>query len=226
MKTGSVVDDWDPIPLSCLSQAGFCLRRAALITNERVWAESADTIKGRLEHERVHTQRVERRGNSAKLYEFPVYSRELGIAGKCDCIEAEADPQGCRISALDYPVALYPVEYKHGKLREEREYEIQLCAQAMCLEEMFSARIRCGAIFYTTSHRRYPIEFTEELRNSVKETIRKVESLRHSFSIPSAEYGTKCKACSLREYCMPGARRSASDYCAQMRMEAVEEDKL
>ena len=141
------MDDWDPIPLSRLSHAGFCLRRAALLTNEQVWSESADTAKGRSEHERVHTQRIERRGDSAKLYEFPVYSHTLGVAGKCDCIEAEADIRGCRIPALDFPVRLYPVEYKHGKLRAEQEYEIQLCAQAMCLEEMFQTHITEGTIY-------------------------------------------------------------------------------
>ena len=135
------MDDWDPIPLSRLSHAGFCLRRAALLTNELLWAENADTAKGRAEHEKVHTQRIERRGDTAKLYEFPVFSKALGISGKCDCIEVEAYEHGCTIPAVDFPVVLFPIEYKHGKLREEEEYEIQLCAQAMCLEEMFQTRI-------------------------------------------------------------------------------------
>ena len=215
------MDDWEPILLSSLSHAGFCLRRATLLTNERVWVESADTAKGRAEHERVHTQRIERRGNSAKLFEFPVYSHALGVTGKCDCIEAEADPLGCRIPALDFPARLYPVEYKHGKLRAEKEYEIQLCAQAMCLEEMFNTHIPEGAIYYITSHRRYAVALTEELRSLVKETIQKIDSLRRSFSVPPAEYGAKCKACSIREYCLPGVQRSASDYCAQLRSEAM-----
>lgn len=218
------MDDWDPIPLSRLSHAGFCLRRAALLTNEQVWSESADTAKGRAEHERVHTQRVERRGDSAKLYEFPVYSNALGIVGKCDCIEAEADPHGCHVPALDFPARLYPVEYKHGKLRAEQEYEIQLCAQAMCLEEMFQTHISEGAIYYITSHRRYPVSLTERLRNLVKETIREIESFRRSFSIPPAEPGAKCKACSLRDHCLPGVQPSALSYCTQLRREALEED--
>ena len=218
------MDDWDPIPLSRLSHAGFCLRRAALLTNEQVWSESADTAKGRAEHERVHTQRVERRGDSAKLYEFPVYSHALGIAGKCDCIEAEADPHGCHVPALDFPARLYPVEYKHGKLRAEQEYEIQLCAQAMCLEEMFQTHISEGAIYYITSHRRYPVSLTERLRNLVKETIREIEAFRRSFSIPPAERGAKCKACSLRDHCLPGVQPSALSYCTQLRREALEED--
>ncbi len=218
------MDDWGPISLSRLSHAGFCLRRAALLTNEQVWAESADTAKGRSEHERVHTQRIERRGDSAKLYEFPVYSHALGVAGKCDCIEAEADPLGCRIPALDFPVRLYPVEYKHGKLRAEKEYEIQLCAQAMCLEEMFNTHIPEGAIYYITSHRRYTVALTDELRSLVKETIRQVDLLRRSFSVPPAEYAAKCKACSIREHCLPGVQHSALGYCTQLRNEALEEE--
>lgn len=225
-RNGSDMDDWDPIPLSRLSQAGFCLRRAALLTNEQVWVESADTAKGRAEHERVHTQRIERRGNSAKLYEFPVFSRTLGVAGKCDCVEAEEDSRGCHIPALDFPVRLYPVEYKHGKLRSEREYEIQLCAQAMCLEEMFQAQIPEGAIYYITSHRRYSVPLTAELRGLVKETIQRVESFRRSFLIPPAEYGTKCKACSLNEKCLPNVQQSASGYCMQMRKEAMYEEDI
>ena len=222
-KTGSAVDDWDPIPLSRLSHAGFCLRRAALLTNEQIWAESADTAKGRAEHERVHTQRIERRGDSAKLYEFPVFSEILGVAGKCDCIEAEAAPDGCRIPALCFPARLYPIEYKHGKLRAEREYEIQLCAQAMCLEEMFQTEIPEGAIYYITSHRRYVVPFTAELRALVRETIRKIDAFRRSFSVPPAELGAKCKACSLREHCLPDVQRSAADSCMQLRKEAMEE---
>ena len=224
MKAGSIVDDREPILLSQLSHAGFCLRRAALLINEQVWSENAATAKGRAEHERVHTQRVERRRDSAKLFEFPVFSHCLGIVGKCDCIEAKASSDGCHIPALDFPVTLYPVEYKHGKLRSEQEYEIQLCAQAMCLEEMFQTQIPEGAIYYITSHRRCPVLLTEELRDLVRETIQKIESFRHSFSTPPAEYGPKCKACSLMDYCRPKVQQSASDYCTQLRKEAIEEN--
>lgn len=220
------MDEWEPIPLSQLAHAGFCLRRAALLTNERVWSENADTAKGRSEHERVHTQRIERRGDSAKLYEFPVFSKTLGVAGKCDCIEAESSPEGCLIPALDFPVRLYPVEYKHGVLRSEREYEMQLCVQAMCLEEMFHTRIPEGAIYYITSHRRYPVPLTEELRGLVKETIGKIESFRRSFTIPPAECGAKCRACSLREHCQPDVQQSALGYCTQLRKEAMEEEAI
>lgn len=220
------MDEWDAIPISLISHAGYCLRRAALLTNERLWSESADTAKGRSEHVRVHTQRIEHRGDSAKLYEFPVYSHTLGIGGKCDCIEAISDPKGAFIPDLNFPAKLYPVEYKHGKLRSELEYELQLCAQAMCLEEMFDTHIPQGDIFYITSHRRYPVSLTEELRELVKETIRKIESLRRTFYIPPAEYGAKCRACSLKELCQPNVRQSAATYCNELHNEAMRNEAL
>lgn len=155
-KAGLPVDDeQEYLPLSWLSQADYCLRRAALLLNERVWVENVETAKGRAEHERVHTQRVERRGDFVKLYENSVFSDKLQISGKCDCIEAIRDKAGCMIPAVDFPVRLLPVEYKHGKLRDESEYKIQLCAQAMCLEEMYHTIIPTGALFFITAHRRW-----------------------------------------------------------------------
>ena len=208
------MDDWDPIPLSRLSHAGCCLRRAARLTKEQVWSESADTAKGRAEHERVHTQRVERRGDSAKLYEFPVYSHALGIAGKCDCIEAEADPHGCHVPALDFPARLYPVEYKHGKLRAEQEYEIQLCAQAMCLEEMLCCDIPEGALFYGEPRRREPVVFTEELRQEVRQCAAEMRDLYRRGRTPMPKRAKRCNACSLKEVCLPGLPKLAktADY--------------
>lgn len=96
-KAGLPVDDeQEYLPLSWLSQADYCLRRAALLLNERVWVENVETAKGRAEHERVHTQRVERRGDFVKLYENSVFSDEMQISGKCDCIEAVRDEKAAR----------------------------------------------------------------------------------------------------------------------------------
>lgn len=217
------MDDWEAIPLSRLSHAGYCLRRAALLTNEQLWNENAETAKGREEHKRVHTSRIERRGETLALYEYDVFSKALNIGGKCDCIEAVRDPSGCRIPASEFPVRLYPVEYKHGKVREEEEYELQLCAQAMCLEEMYQTEIPEGAIFYISSHRRKPVVFTEELRKKVLETVRQIEDIRRNFRIPAAETGPKCKRCSLRELCLPDANRTAKAYCKKLANEAMED---
>lgn len=214
--------DAEYLPLSYLSQLGYCPRRVGLLLNERVWLESADTAKGRREHESVHTRRIERRGRELKLFEYPVASNDLGVSGKCDLIEAQEDPAGCRIPAVDFPVLLYPVEYKHGKLRDEQEYEIQLCAQAMCLEEMYHTTIAEGAIFYISSHRRQRVVLDEPLRRLVLETAKELHHIRESLSVPVARYSEKCKRCSLLEYCMPAVGHSARAYCQKLAQEAKE----
>lgn len=96
-RAGSMRDEENELLLSQLTHAGYCLRRAALVMNEQLWRESSDTAKGRMEHEKVHTQRVERRGDHIKLYEYDVFSETMGVRGKCDCIEAERDEHGCLI---------------------------------------------------------------------------------------------------------------------------------
>lgn len=221
MRVGlPVYDDIEYIPLSTLSQASYCLRRAALLLNEQVWIENTETAKGRAEHERVHTQRVERRGEHIKLFEYPVFSDSMHLNGKCDCVEADYSPEGCILPSLDFPVKLYPVEYKHGTVRKENEYEIQLCAQAMCLEEMYGTSITEGAIFYISSHERFPVKLDENLRQKVRKTMEVVSELRNGFLLPRATESAKCKRCSLNEYCMPKTKNSAIKYCEQIKNEA------
>lgn len=216
------MDEQEYLPLSWLSQVCYCPRRAALLLNERLWEESSDTAKGRSEHRRVHTQRVEKRGDSLKLYEFTVFSDCLALLGKCDCIEASRDENGCRIPAAEFPVRLYPVEYKHGTVRDEEEYQIQLCAQALCLEEMFGIKIPEGALFFISSHRRVPIVLDESLRTRTKELAATLWKIRHSLTVPTAQYSAKCRRCSLRELCMPRVKTSAQNYLLQLKAEALE----
>ena len=216
------LNDPEYLPLSYLSQMGYCPRRVSLLLNEQVWLESADTAKGRKEHENVHTQRIERRGQEIKLFEYAVFSDVLGVSGKCDLIEARQDPSGCRIPPVAFPVRLYPVEYKHGKLRDEQEYNIQLCAQAMCLEEMYHTTIPEGAIFYLSSHRRQTVVLDEPLRQLVRETAKELHRIRKALSVPTARHSEKCRRCSLLEYCMPDVRQSARAYCQQLAEEAKE----
>lgn len=218
--------DLEYLPLSYLSQLDYCPRRVGLLLNERIWLESADTAKGRKEHESVHTQRIERRGSQIKLYEYSVFSDVLGIMGKCDLIEAEESSSGCKIPGVDFSVCLYPVEYKHGKVRDEQEYNIQLCAQAMCLEEMYHTTISEGAIFYISSHRRQTVLLDSKLRNMVITTAEKLHGIRETLSVPPAEYSQKCKRCSLLEYCMPCTSQSAKIYCEQLAKQAKEEESI
>ena len=184
----SPMDEQEYLPLSWLSQVCYCPRRAALLLNERLWEESSDTAKGRSEHQRVHTQRVEKRGDYLKLYEFTVFSDRLSLLGKCDCIEAVRDENGCHIPAADFPVQLYPVEYKHGTVRQEEEYQIQLCAQAMCLEEMFHTTIPEGALFFISSHRRVPVVLDESLRLRTEAMADALWDIRHRLTVPAAQY--------------------------------------
>ncbi len=214
------MDDREYLPLSYLSQIGYCPRRAGLLLNERLWAESADTAKGRAEHARVHTQRIERRGESLKLYEYTVFSDRLSVLGKCDCVEAVRDDAGCRIPAADFPVSLYPVEYKHGSVREEEEYQVQLCAQAMCLEEMFHTAIPQGALFFISAHRRLPVLFDAALRRRTEQLAQELADIRRRLTVPPAQYSAKCRRCSLRELCMPRVRHSAAAYLLRLGEEA------
>ena len=215
------MDEQEYLPLSWLSQVCYCPRRAALLLNERLWEESVDTAKGRSEHQRVHTQRVEKRGDYLKLYEFTVFSDRLSLLGKCDCIEAVRDENGCHIPAADFPVRLYPVEYKHGTVRQEEEYQIQLCAQAMCLEEMFHTTIPEGALFFISSHRRVPVPLDEALRMRTEAMAAALWDIRHRLTVPAAQYSAKCRRCSLRELCMPKRKLSAKNYLLQLQTEAL-----
>ena len=220
------MDEEEYLPLSWLSQATYCLRRAALLLNERLWMENADTAKGRDEHRRAHERRIERRGDQLKLFEYDVYSEQLRIWGKCDCVEAQRCEPGCRIPAADFPVCLYPVEYKHGSVREEPEYNIQLCAQAMCLEEMYHTHIPSGAIFFITAHRRLEVAFTSELRAKTKTAANALWEIRRTLKVPAAEYGRKCQRCSLKDLCMPKTASFAKAYCQTLAREAQEVEAL
>ena len=220
------MDEEEYLPLSWLSQATYCLRRAALLLNERLWMENADTAKGRDEHRRAHERRIERRGDQLKLFEYDVYSEQLRIWGKCDCVEAQRCEPGCRIPAADFPVCLYPVEYKHGSVREEPEYNIQLCAQAMCLEEMYHTHIPSGAIFFITAHRRLEVAFTSELRAKTKTAANALWEIRRTLKVPAAEYGRKCQRCSLKDLCMPKTASSTKAYCQTLAREAQEVEAL
>lgn len=215
------MDDVEYLPLSWLSQICYCPRRAGFLLNERIWAESRDTAKGRAEHERVHTQRTEKRGDLIKLYEYTVFSDTMQLNGKCDCIEAVRSDDGCCIPAAAFPVQLYPIEYKHGTVRDEEEYKIQLCAQAICLEEMFGAHIPEGALFFISSHRRLAVPLDDDLRDRTRQLARQLHEIRQELSIPAAEYSVKCRRCSLLELCMPKVKASAAAYCRQLCQEAT-----
>lgn len=208
--------DNELLPLSYLSQFGYCPRRCALLLLEQVWIENEYTAAGRMEHERVHTARIERRGNLITLYEFPVFSRDLGVSGLCDCVELHTDINGVNLPFGKDKYMLYPIEYKHGVVRDEREYQIQLCAQAMSLEERYGCVIHDGALFFIDAHRREKVLFTPELRAETKQIAVALFDLSTSAIFPVAKYGPKCKKCSLIEVCQPRVAQSAGTYCSKL----------
>jgi CRISPR-associated exonuclease Cas4 len=213
------------IPLSYLSQYGYCPRRAALLMLEQVWEENEYTASGRAQHERAHAENpIEKRGSLVKLFGHTVYSEKFGLSGKCDCIEAEESPQGCFLPFLTRRYRLFPVEYKHGVVRNERVYRIQLCAQAMCLEEMYGAFIPNGALFFINAHRRDVVEFDADLREKVTHTATMLRRMAEEGHVPAAEYGPRCKKCSLADYCGPKIRRTAKSYCDALLLEVASKE--
>ncbi len=203
-------------PLSWVAQYGYCPRRCGLLGLEQLWSENADTASGRSQHERVHTARQESRGDIIFIYELDIFSHTLGVNGKCDCIEAHADPAGVTLPFADGKFRLYPIEYKHGVVRDEEEYLLQLCAQAMCLEEHFSCTVSEGAIFYIDSHRRFPVELNAPLREKTCETLRSIRAMLDAQELPPAKYSAKCKKCSMLELCRPKLKHSAGAYCGEL----------
>ena len=223
MQSYSAESERELFPLSWLTQYGYCPRRCGLMALEQLWTESADTAAGRAQHERVHTARIERRSGQMNLYELPVFSRSLGVNGKCDCVEALETPDGVELPYGQGRYRLYPVEYKHGVVRDEEEYQIQLCAQAMCLEEQLGCIIPAGAIFYINAHRRDEVALTESLREKTRQTAEAVAELLLCQEVPAPHYSAKCKKCSMREDCQPKLKRSAANYCRDL-WETARED--
>lgn len=176
-----------------------------------------------MQHKRVHTGRVEQRGDAISIYEMPVFSRSLGVNGFCDCVEAHPSLSGVPIPYGEGTYTLYPVEYKHGVVRDEEEYHLQLCAQAICLEERFGGQIPAGAIFFIDAHRRDEVLLSHELRERTWEMAREISDMLDSQKPIPAVYGAKCRKCSLREACQPRIKRSARTYSESLWAEAIKE---
>lgn len=201
------------IPLSYISQYSYCPRRAGLLLLEQQWADSADTVKGSAEHRNVHDLDTKKHSDKTELTEIYVSSFMMGIAGKCDMVEAYPDSGGTVFPFLDEnKYRLYPIEYKHGKLRNEEEYTHQLCAQAMCLEEMYGCKIESGAIFYISSHRKTEVLFTQVLRDKVTEICGELRKMLGCGRVPKPVLTPKCRKCSLAEVCAPEISGSVYRY--------------
>lgn len=209
--------------LSGLKHFVFCRRRWALVHIEQLWDENVLTLDGHYMHERVHDAGfTESRGSVILSRAMPIRSQELQISGECDMVELHRDPSGVPVHGREGTWRLYPVEYKRGKPDERGADEMQLCAQAICLEEMFVTEIPEGAIYYGQTRRRRKVPFSEALRSQVRTALQEMHQLFTRGYTPRAKMTKACKSCSMVELCQPSLskRLSASEYVRR----ALEED--
>jgi CRISPR-associated exonuclease Cas4 len=186
----------DPLPLSALQHFVFCPRQCALIHVEQLWAENTQTERGRQAHERAHGGGTEERDGVRTLRALPLLSRRYGIAGVADVVEVLPD------------ASLRPVEYKSGKVKPRLADEVQLCAQALCLEEMFSVTIAGGFIYHVASRQRREVLFTPALRQAVLDARDGVLELLRTRLVPPPAADDRCQLCSLYDECEPFAPRA------------------
>jgi CRISPR-associated exonuclease Cas4 len=210
----------DLLPLSGLQHIIFCRRQAALIHIEQAWAENLLTAEGRIMHDKVHEGGSESRGDVRVEYAMPLRSLKLGLIAKADVVEFHkvSTPENGQVSKW----VPFPVEYKHGKPKKDNSDKVQLCAQAMCLEEMLDVRIGQGALFYGAIRRREDVVFDDELRQFTQGVAREFHELIAGGATPKAIYSKKCDNCSMYELCLPktvGKNRRIENYLKDMVLE-------
>lgn len=190
--------------LSAISHYSFCPRRCALVHSEQIWSENFFTASGRELHIAVDNGASESRNERRIARSIRLVSRVLGVSGISDVVEFLRDDE-CGVPVLRWQGKWvpYPVEYKRGSAKNDEPYRMQLCAQAICLEEMFGLKIGEGALYLGTTRHRIVVSIDEPLRASTREICQKIHCLLHSEITPHAEFGPHCGKCSLIDECMP-----------------------
>jgi len=202
------MDEDDLLPLSALQHHLFCPRQCALIHVERQWQENRFTAEGRLLHDTVDSGGRDKRGAVRTVRSMPLRSDRLGLAGVADVVELHGPER-----------RPFPVEYKRGRPKAHRADEVQLCAQAICLEEMFDTDIPEGALFYGESRRRFPVALDATLRALTERTAQAVrDMIRDGVTPPPVHEARKCQSCSMLDLCRPkrlGRPPSVADWLAR-----------
>lgn len=209
-------DEDDCLPLSGIQHFAFCPRQYALIHIERLWAENVLTFEGRAMHDRADNPFLfESRGTVLISRSVPLLSRTLGLFGVADVVEFHlcAD-RGAVLDGREGMWMPFPVEYKRGVAKPDDRDMVQLCSQAMCLEEMLGIEVREGALFYGKTRRRQIVAFDDLLRHRVIDLARRMHELYDMGVTPPPKRTTACKRCSLEGYCLPkvAATKSARRY--------------
>lgn len=191
-----------PVPISALQHWSYCPRQCALIHVEQVFSDNVFTSRGQAVHALVDTPGAEREGTVRIERAMPLWCDRLGLVGKADLVEFSADGSA------------YPVEYKHGPRRERRHDELQLAAQAICLEEMTGRPVPCGALFHFSSRRRREVAIDAALRAEVEHATVAVRSLFATPVLPAPANDRRCRHCSLIELCQPAVVAEKDRYAA------------
>ena len=201
----------DLLMLSALQHLLFCPRQCALIHVEQLWTENRLTAEGRILHERVHTAARESRRKIKVEFDMPIRSLQLGLIGRADVVEFRLQEDG-----IWQP---FPVEYKRGRPKKDDSDRVQLCAQAMCLEEMLGKEVAEGALYYGQKKRRVGVEFDQDLRNTVRQAALDLHNLFDAGKTPPPVYSRRCESCSFIETCLPktaGKKGKVRNYMNRM----------
>ena len=205
----------DLVPLSALQHYLFCPRQCALIHLEQIWEESRLTAEGRILHERVDAGGVEKRRDVRRAFGLPIRCLRLGLVGKADVVEFHRQADGGWLP--------YPVEHKRGRRKEEDWDRVQLCAQALCLEEMLGVSVPEGALFYGKEQRREVVAIADALRRETEEVAAAVHRMLAEGRTPPPEYAKKCDSCSLVHSCLPQGVGGRGNRVARYLAAALEE---
>jgi CRISPR-associated exonuclease Cas4 len=215
----------DLLPLSGLQHFVFCARQAALIHLEQTWADDARTVEGTRLHARVHAGDREASDEVWVTRGLHLRSLRLGLVGKADVVEFHRVRQGEEGASLPRVPGRwrpFPVEYKRGQPKSHRADEIQLCAQALCLEEMLGVPVVAGALFYGRTRRRVAVAFDTDLRSLTEDAALRFRRMIAAGATPPPEFGPKCRRCSLLERCQPRvAGRTTTRYLHTLFREAT-----
>jgi len=199
----------DYLLLSGVQHYAFCPRQWALIHIEEQWNENYLTAGGRIMHNKAHDgESVEKRGDLIIFRGLKVHSAVLGISGQCDIVEFHRSEAGIFLRDYNGKWLPYPVEYKRGKTKLDDCDRLQLCAQAVCLEEMLCVKIEDGALFYGEPRRREKVAFTQELRIKLADSVKGMHDLFKRQYTPKAIKRKCCQSCSIKDLCLPGLGKS------------------
>ena len=217
----------DLIPISALQHYVFCPRQWGLIHIEQLWSENRLTAEGRILHDKTHEPQEENRPGIRIVRTLRLGSYRLGITGQADVVEFHRADSGIKLEDIEGFWKSVPVEYKRGKPKIDICDEVQICAQAMCLEEMLKTDIAQGFIFYGKPRKRQQVDFTDTLRKQTKMIIEELHKLTAERVTPKAKYGKKCKSCSLFEVCLPeitGIEKDIEHYLSKAKTIEPESD--